>query len=65
MFGLLPYVDRAAGQVTVVQKSLVHYYLSPAPDQPPFPEFDLLDEIPMSLKIGRAREHPGIRPQSI
>jgi hypothetical protein len=66
MFGLLPYVDRAAGQVPVIQKSVTHYSRLPhAPDQPSLPEFDPLDEVPMSPKIGRAREHPGIHPQSI
>jgi hypothetical protein len=63
MFGLLPYVDRAAGQVPVIQKSVArHSRLAHAPDQPPSPEFDLLDEVPMSAKIGRSREQPGTCP---
>jgi hypothetical protein len=66
MFGLLPYVDRAAGQVPVIHESVAHYLRPPrAPDQPPLPEFDPLDEVPMSPEINRAREHPGIPTQTI
>jgi hypothetical protein len=59
-------VDRAAGQVPVIQEFLTNSSNLPiAPDQRPSPDLDVLDEAQVSPQIGGAGEKPGINFQRI